>query len=189
MEIETVAPRSTQLLALYQHAVLDSTHEAEAFHVAAMISAGVLHDEYKKASDALGGHIPPWFIGCLHYREQSSLTLRAYLGNGQLIIGSGKKSSIVPVGRGPFKTFHDGAVDALKLVGFDKFSTWTAGECLERAEKWNGLGYMKRGVVNPYLFAGTSAYHSGKYVADGHYDPSAMDKQLGVACIMKSLHI
>jgi len=35
------------------------------------------------------------------------------------------------------------------------------------AETFNGLGYSKNGHVSPYLYSGTDAYSSGKYVKDG----------------------
>jgi len=33
---------------------------------------------------------------------------------------------------------------------------------------------------SPYVWSGTDQYNRGKYIADGHYDPHAIDKQLGM---------
>jgi hypothetical protein len=58
---------------------------------------------------------------------------------------------------------------------------WSAGGALTALEAYNGLGYFKRGVPSPYLWAGTDQYKSGKYVRDGVYDPSVSDVQPGCA--------
>lgn len=186
MEAPALEIRPAQLAAVFKTLIVDPVHEREARDVMAKIRSPMLWAEYLATATLLGGFIPPWFIGCLHYRENTSLSLNAFLGNGQLIIGSGRRSTIVPIGRGPFRTFHEGAVDALKEAGFEKFISWSPGECLARAERWNGLGYMHRGVPNPYLFAGTNAYSRGKYGSDGNYDPNLIDKELGFACLMKA---
>lgn len=183
----TLSSRAQALLKSYETATPHSVPLEEAKDVA----LGIKKNEaiYQSVSAALGGKIPTWFIGCLHYRECSTLSQRSYLGNGQLIIGSLHKTSIEPLGRGPFKTFQAGAVDILKHQGFDKLVSWTVGECLERAEMWNGTGYRSLGVVNPYLFAGTSIYVSGKYVADHVYNARKVDNQLGFALLMKAIGI
>ena len=54
-------------------------------------------------------------------------------------------------------------------------------------EKYNGFGYVKHKVNSPYVWAGTSLQQSGKYVADGVFNRSHWDKQLGCAAILKKL--
>lgn len=165
----------------------NSIEEAKA--VATQITSFPRAPEYQAASDTVGTGIPAWFIGCLHYREDTAMSLRAYLGNGERIIGTGRKTQEVPKLRGPFATFHEGAVDALNL-DLGSFRDWSdIGNCLVRAEIWNGEGYNHLHVVNPYLFAGTSVYKAGKYDYDGHYNPHLVDRELGVVCIMKALGI
>lgn len=181
--------RRDQLLSQLRLAQINPSKMDEARRVADNIAMLPRAPEYKAASDTLGNGIPPWFIGCLHYREDTGQSLRSYLGNGELIIGTGRKTSIVPKLRGPFATFHEGAVDAMNLE-FKGTTQWQdLGNCLVRAEMYNGEGYAMMGVVNPYLFAGTSIYHSGKYSYDGHYDPNLVDQELGIVCIMKALGI
>jgi lysozyme family protein len=46
------------------------------------------------------------------------------------------------------------------------------------------LGYAVRGRPSPYVWASTDQYTKGKYVADGHYDPNAVDHQLGCAALL-----
>ena len=129
--------------------------------------------------------VPWWFIGLLHMRE-SGQDFSTYLGNGQRLA---HKTTLVPAGRGPFATFEDGAVDALTIQGFTKVADWSVPHALYLAEAFNGFGYVSRGVNSPYIWAGTDQYSAGKFVADGHFSTTAVDAQLGVACVLKNLMI
>lgn len=126
----------------------------------------------------------PWqFIAVTHEREGSQ-KWTTYLGNGQSLT---RKTTIVPKGRGPFKSWEAGAVDALVNCGpyAAKNKDWSIGGTLEMLEKYNGLGYAKRGLPSPYVWAGTNQYIKGKYVADGVFDANHVDKQLGCAGLLK----
>lgn len=129
----------------------------------------------------------PWaWIACLHDREASGL-FTGVLHNGERIIGTGKKTRLVPAGRGPFKTWAESAIDALKLKGLHKVTDWSIARMLYEAERFNGWGYTYKGVNSPYVWAGTNLQQSGKYVADHVWDPKAWDTQLGVAAVMMAL--
>jgi lysozyme family protein len=131
----------------------------------------------------------PWdVIGVVHYRESAG-SFAGVLHNGQKIIGTGKKTTIVPKGRGPFSTWEDAAVDALMNCApyAGKNKDWSIGGTLDLLERYNGLGYRNKGLPSPYLWAGTDQYVKGKYVADGKFDPNYVDKQLGVAPILMKL--
>lgn len=181
--------RREQLLAQLKTTSVNVQAMDEAEAVSNRITSLPWASEYRAAADTIGNGIPPWFIGCLHYREITTMSLRAYLGNGEMIIGTGQKTRLVPKLRGPFATFHEGAVDALNL-SFSGLGNWQdIGNCLVRAELWNGEGYARMGVVNPYLFAGSSIYKRGKYDSDGHYDPDLVDQELGLVPIMKALGV
>ncbi len=54
-------------------------------------------------------------------------------------------------------------------------------------EKYNGLGYAARGIPSPYVWSGTDQYRSGKYVRDGVFDPSVVDRQLGCAGLLLAM--
>jgi len=126
----------------------------------------------------------PWqVIAVIHYRE-SDLALDCYLGNGQPL---NRKTTETPKGRGPFKTFEDGAVDALTLDGLENVSSWAIGPTLYALERFNGLGYQRRGLPSPYVWSGSNVYKVGKFVADGRFDPHVIDKQLGCAVLLKLL--
>lgn len=136
--------------------------------------------------------VPWWLVGAFHHMESNCDPL-AYLGNGQRIIGTGRKSTIVPIGRGPFKTFQAGAIDALKLKGLHKVKSWEIGNTLKIGEQYNGTGVLK---YHPrentaYLWARTSINDgTGKYVKDGKWSESAnADGQVGLAAVLKQLEI
>ena len=56
-------------------------------------------------------------------------------------------------------------------------------------EKFNGFGYVKRGINTPYLWSYTNHYSKGKFAGDGKFDPNLVSKQPGTAAIMKALKV
>ncbi len=150
---------------------------------------------YQAVSDALcqqGYNIPWWFIAVVHYREAGFVNgqpnWNSYLGNGQPL---NRKTTMVPVGRGPFKSWEDGAKDALVHAApyAARNKDWSIGGALAEIEAYNGPGYAARGLPSPYLWAGTDQYKSGKYVADGKFSPTTVDTQLGCAGILKFMGV
>ncbi len=138
-------------------------------------------DRYKALERRTG---VPWFaIGVIHMRE-SNCNFNAVLHNGQPIIGTGHKTTIVPIGRGPFATFEEAAIDALKDY---KGATWDVPQIAFTLESFNGFGYRSKGVPSPYLWGGSSAQKRGKYVRDGVFDPNVMDSQLGAMTVLRQL--
>ena len=141
---------------------------------------------YELVSKATG---VPWdVIGVIHYRESTN-DFRGVLHNGQKIIGTGKLTTIVPKGRGPFATWESAAIDALTNCHphLARNKDWSIGTTLDKLEAYNGLGYRNKGLASPYLWAGTDQYVKGKYVADGKFDPNHVDQQLGVAPILMKI--
>ena len=133
---------------------------------------------YKKVQDETG--IPMAFVAAIHSRELASDVgvFKAYLGNGQPL---NKVTTIVPKKRGPFKSWHEGAIDALVNVEkLNQIKNWDLETCIEEWEKYNGLGYMNRGKLSPYVWSGTNhGLKTGLFVKDGVYDPNAVDKNIG----------
>lgn len=140
--------------------------------------------KYERVEDATG--VPWYFIAVTHMRE-SSCDFRGVLHNGEHIIGTGRKTRLVPAGRGPFQTWEQAAIDALQLHSLHKIKDWSLERLLYECERFNGFGYLRKGVVSPYVWAGTTLYKSGKYIRDGVYDPSHIDTQLGCAIVLKRL--
>lgn len=167
----------------YTEAQIDSHRVWE---VNALCKQILLHkDKYIKVALKTG---VPWdVIACIHYRE-SSLNFKAVLHNGERIIGTDKKTRLVPAGCGPFPTWEDSAIHALLLKKYLFPKDWTIEKQLAFIEAFNGLGYKKRRELSPYVWAATSKHdETGKYVADGHYDSTAVEKQLGAVAILKTL--
>lgn len=126
--------------------------------------------------------VPWWWVGATHNLEGSG-NFATYLGNGQALT---MRTTIVPKGRGPFKSFEAGAVDSLKLHNLDDIDTWTLPRALYEAERWNGWGYLGK-VNSPYIWSGTDLYERGKYVKDHVYSATAVSEQVGVAAVLKVL--
>lgn len=131
----------------------------------------------------------PWpSIAVMHKRESDAQDTKgnplftSYLGNGQPL---SRRTTIVPVGRGPFtgpNAFVDGAMDALRIDGLDKVvPPWPIEKILYWQEVFNGAGYSNMGLPSPYIWGGTTIQVRGKYVRDGVFDPNVMDTQLGCA--------
>lgn len=149
------------------------------------VARGIIADRarYEPVAKATG---VPWFwIAIVHNRE-SNRDFKGVLHNGQKIIGTGKKTTLVPKGRGPFATWEDAAIDALKLRKLEQVENWTIPRMLYEFEGYNGWGYFGR-INSPYVWAATNHQQRGKYVADGKFDPKHWDNQLGAAAILKAL--
>ena len=132
--------------------------------------------------------VPWWFTGLCHYRE-SDFDMATYLGNGQPL---NRVTTIVPIGRGPFATFEDGAVDAYTIEGFLHAVDWSPARVAYRLKGFNGYGYHQFGVNSPYLYGGSTIYgppeaRGGKYVADHDFRQGVVDTQLGTLVILKKL--
>lgn len=141
-------------------------------------------DKYKEVEAATK---VPWFwIAAIHDREASG-DFEGVLHNGEKIIGKNQKTTLVPAGRGPFKTWQEAAIDALQYEDLDDVDKWDLPQMLLQAELYNGKGYIGKGVNSPYVWAGTSKQQAGKYVADRKWDPTAWDTQMGVAGVLKKL--
>jgi len=128
----------------------------------------------------------PWpFIAVTHQRESSQNWSRS-LAQGD---PWDQVSTHVPAGRGPFNSWEDAAYDALVNCGpyAARNKDWSIGGLLTLLERYNGVGYVNRGLPSPYLWSGTDQYRSGKYVRDGVFDPEAVDKQLGCAGLIMAM--
>ena len=132
---------------------------------------------YEQVQQATG--VPWYFIAIVHERE-SDTDFDTYLGNGDPL---NRKTKHVPAGRGPFKTWEDGAIDALRYQGLDKWKDWSLEGTLYQFEAYNGWGYVGK-TNSPYVWSWTNLYSHGKYVEDGKYSSSAVDHQPGCAAML-----
>jgi lysozyme family protein len=130
----------------------------------------------------------PWFVIAVIHERESSQSWAASLAQGD---PWNRVSVHVPRGRGPFLSWEAAAEDALENCApfAARWEDWSIGGLLTLLEEYNGLGYAAHGVPSPYVWASTDQYKSGKYVADGHYDPNAIDHQLGCAALISRMMI
>lgn len=133
----------------------------------------------------------PWaMIGMIHSLECGN-NPKGVLHNGELIIGTGRKTKLVPAGRGPFNDWLTAALDAIDIQSLWHVPNWSVGYILRQCELFNGSGYLKHHHAenSPYLWACTNINDgTGKYTGDGHYDPNAnANGQVGAAAVLKKL--
>ncbi len=134
---------------------------------------------YQAVSDLT--RVPAILLGALHYRE-ASLNFNCMLHNGEPL---GIVSRIVPVGVGPFASWENSAVDALRREGCGEIALWDFGACLKFAEAYNGKGYRKRGLYSPYVTSFTNMSDEvGGYPSDGKYSDHYLNKRPGVGALM-----
>ena len=130
----------------------------------------------------------PWPVIAVIHERESSQSWAASLAQGDPWT---QVSVHVPKGRGPFKSWEDAAQDALIVCPphAAHWEDWSIGGSLCLLEQYNGLGYFRMGKPSPYVWAGTNQYIIGKFVADGHYDPRAIDHQLGCAALLLRMQL
>ena len=149
-------------------------------------------DRYVAIEKMRKGGVPSAIIFTLHGRE-STWSFKKHLHEGSLLTS---RTKWIPKGRpkapprnGKVYTFEESAEDALyKLKDLESIDWTKCDDALYNIEKYNGLGYLKyRDINSPYLWSGTNHYTKGKYVADGKYSSTAVDKQLGTCSILKRM--
>ena len=129
----------------------------------------------------------PWqVIAAVHFRE-SNQNFDCQLHNGDPLTA---RTVHVPksrpaYGQPPF-TWVESATDAL-TVGRWTPTDWNIPGCLEFIERYNGLGYQRKGINTPYLWDLTNQYTSGLFVKDGTFDPTAKENRPGCVAILKML--
>lgn len=170
-------PEYTRLLAAMQITRLDDANKT------ALRLLGNRH-RYQPVASKTG--IPLIWIAASFEREASSDFRRSPAqGDFWNVV-----STHVPKGRGPFPDWVSAALDAYALNGLDKIGAgnWTWELCCFYGETFNGFGYRDyHQMPSPYLWGGTSVQKRGKYTADGHFDPTKFDTQLGIIPIMKRM--
>lgn len=169
--------------ALWTSMVIRPEHQSDVNAFAQQIMEG--RARYETVSRQTG--VPWYVIGLLHNME-CSLSFHKHLHNGDPL---NEVTHNDPKGRGPFATWEESAVDALKFDGLDKVD-WSK-DVVERiaymAETFNGFGYRKSSINihSPYLWSFTTAYSKGKFVKDGVYSSEFVSKQCGVMALLRAM--
>jgi lysozyme family protein len=128
----------------------------------------------------------PWAIIAVIHEREASQRWDANLAQGDRY---DQVSTHEPKGRGPFKSWQDAALDALTNCSpyAARNRDWSIGGALTLLEEYNGLGYAARGLPSPYLWSGTDQYKTGKFIADGRFDATVIDQQLGCAGLLMAM--
>lgn len=156
------------------------------------IARTMLNERRYRAIEAMRENGVPWFIVAGFHERESTQSFTRHLHEGSPLQ---YRTRNVPRGRLPNSkppyTFEQSAEDALYILKDLHKTDWQIlSEALQRIESYNGLGYQRhhRDVSSPYLWSGTSHYNRGKYVADGRFSKTAIDKQVGVAALLIRLN-
>jgi len=156
--------------------------------VAARLVASTAKSRYQAVSARTG---VPWFFIAVAHEREASQNWNTQLGQGDPLASV---STHVPKGRGPFRTWEEGAYDA--LVNCAPFAAknkdWSIGGTLTMLEQYNGMAYANQKRPSPYIWAGTDIYDpptgpGGKILVDHGPIENVTDKQLGCAGLLLAM--
>jgi lysozyme family protein len=141
-----------------------------------------LKDHYVPIERATG--VPWYMIALTHMREANNDFSRG--------LAQGDRWDRVSVNKpicGPFKSFFDSAVWALRHDGLTSVHDWRLEKILWYEEAFNGLGPEMHGIPSGYIWGGTNIQRAGKYIHDGPsgWRPNVWDTQPGVAPILQQM--
>lgn len=143
----------------------------------AKLAAG--RERYSAVSDLT--QVPWQIIGVLHGLEAR------FDFDRQFITGEKwkDKTKLEPTGLGPWDTWDGAAVYG--IMKKERPKDWRLINTCLFFEKWNGLGYYKKGLYTPYCWNYLVPYAvqgGGKYTSDGKYDPKFISKQVGAVTLL-----
>lgn len=130
----------------------------------------------------------PWYFLSVVAERESSSNWACSLAQGDRW---NQRSVHQPVGRGPFRSWEDAAVDALVNCGpyAARNKDWSIGTLLTMLEMYNGLGYAMNGMPSPYVWCSTDQYERGKYTSDGVLNRYVVDAQMGCAAMLLRMSV
>jgi lysozyme family protein len=149
-------------------------------HIYLSVGARSQYEEVQKETGV------PWFVVGLIHGMECSFSFKEHLHNGDPLT---HRTVNVPAGRpkigDPPFPWLDSAVDAIQYDRLDQWTDWSVAGICYKLEGYNGWGYRGHHINSPYLWSGSNNYERGKYVADGHWDPDAVSKQVGAITALK----
>ena len=147
--------------------------------------------DYDRVAGQTGSPGVPWYVIAFIHSLESDLDFHTHLHNGDPLKGrtvhEPRNMPVNPPADGVRYTWHESAFDALKHDGALRNRDWTVGGILDFLERFNGLGYRKRGIPSPYLWSFSNHYEKGKFIDDGVFSPTKVSKQCGAAVLLKRL--
>lgn len=172
-------------LRLFQNCRINSTARDTVTALADQLATG--KPRYQSIGNSLG--IPWCFIGLVHYRE-CNLSFDKHLHNGDPLNARTvhEPKNRPAQGTPPFR-FEDSARDALLLQQLDRWQDWSLPGMLYQLEAYNGFGYRlyHPEVLTPYLWGQSNLYSQGGFPKDGVWSGSYVNRQLGVAVLLRRL--
>ncbi len=122
----------------------------------------------------------PWYSVALTHLREADNDFSKGLAQGD---PWNRRSTHEPI-CGPFNSFNESCVWALKHDGMTSVHDWRLEKILYWEEIFNGMGYDMRGLPSPYIWGGTNIQKPGKYVEDHVFSKTRWDMQPGVAPIL-----
>lgn len=142
---------------------------------------------YAAVADVLGA--PAHLVALIHAMECGG-RFDLHLHNGDPLTA---RTVHVPAGRPvegrpPF-SWEESAVDALRQHHLDAWDDWSLAGLAYVLERYNGWGYRlyHPHCKSPYLWSFTTAYVSGKYVADRRWSDLVVSRQPGAMALLRGL--
>jgi len=169
--------------ARWQKCEITPSRSAEVTGVAVRLVAANPKGIYSQIQELTG---VPWHVIAVIHEREASQNFNDNIAQGD---PWNRPSRHVPKGRGPFHSFIDAAVDALKNCApkAANWKDWTAGGTLTILEEYNGLGYEQyHREASPYNWGATNQEEWGKYINDGHW-AHVWDTQVGCAAMFKAM--
>jgi lysozyme family protein len=147
--------------------------------------------DYERVAGQTGSPGVPWYVIAFIHSLESDLDFDTHLHNGDTLkrrtVNEPRGRPTNPPADGVRYTWHESALDALKHDGALRNRDWTVGGILDFLERFNGLGYRKKGIPSPYLWSFSKHYERGKFIADGVFSSTKVSKQCGAAVLLKRL--
>ena len=176
---------------LFDHCIIRPNRETAVAGDLKVLTLSESVPRYRAVQEKTG--VPWYFIGLVHDLE-ASFRFRGHLHNGDsLAERTVHEPKHRPLVWKPPTDWETSAQDALDYEREQQKGIWgppddwTLERTLYRFELYNGFGSRARGIKSPYLWAFSTHYVKGKYVADGHYDPDAISDQCGAAVLLFAL--
>lgn len=134
----------------------------------------------------------PWYVVAANHMREASCDFDKCLANGQ---PWDQKTSIVPIGVGPWDSWVNAAIWAYEYQGTSGKTDWTLSSCFYRLEAFNGFGYRLHDAntipknASPYIYSMTPFYEKGLFVADHRVNPNKVDANPGCMALLKALQL
>jgi lysozyme family protein len=155
---------------------------AVAWHTTRIVKGRARYEEVEQATGV------PWYVIAVIHALEASFNFHGHLHNGDPLSA---RTVHVPPKRPaewlPPADWKSSAIDALQGMNFAGASSWSLAKTLYRLERYNGFGYLNKGINSPYLWSFSDMYSKGKFVADRRFDPEAVSRQCGAAVMIKLL--